>query len=128
MHILVDIGNTNILFGKFDNLNLVEQLRIETKVFDKDISKVDSETYKKIHDFIGNDCSDFFISGVVPDTILTLINFMKNFQDLNIVEIDNKYLGNLIKVDVDMPDEVGVDRLINSYAGLNLYNCPFNNY
>ena len=60
MHILVDIGNTNILFGKFDNLNLVEQLRIETKVFDKDISKVDSETYKKIHDFIGNDCSDFF--------------------------------------------------------------------
>ena len=95
MHILVDIGNTNILFGKFDNLNLVKQLRIETKVFDKDISKVDSETYKKVHDFIGNECSDFFISGVVPDTILTLINFMKNFQDLNIVEIDNKYLGNL---------------------------------
>ena len=30
----------------------------------------------------------------------------------------------LIKVDVDMPDEVGVDRLINSYAGLNLYNGP----
>ena len=124
MHILVDIGNTNILFGKVDNLNLVEQLRIETKVFDKDISKVDSETYTKIHNFIGNDCSDFFISGVVPDTILILINFMKNFQDLNIVEIDNKYLGNLIKVDVDMPDEVGVDRLINSYAGLNLYNGP----
>ena len=124
MHILVDIGNTNILFGKFDNFNFVEQLRIETKVFDKDISKVDSETYTKIHNFIGNDCSDFFISGVVPDTILILINFMKNFQDLNIVEIDNKYLGNLIKVDVDMPDEVGVDRLINSYAGLNLYNGP----
>ena len=124
MHILVDIGNTNILFGKFNDLNLVEQLRIETKVFDKDISKVDSETYTKIHNFIGNDCSDFFISGVVPDTILILINFMKNFQDLNIVEIDNKYLGNLIKVDVDMPDEVGVDRLINSYAGLNLYNGP----
>ena len=124
MHILVDIGNTNILFGKFDNFNLVEQLRIETKVFDKDISKIDSETYAKIHNLIGNDCSDFFISGVVPDTILILINFMKNFQDLNIVEIDNKYLGNLIKVDVDMPDEVGVDRLINSYAGLNLYNGP----
>ena len=57
MHILVDIGNTNILFGKFDNLNLVEQLRIETKVFDKDISKIDSETYAKIHNLIGNDCS-----------------------------------------------------------------------
>ena len=52
MHILVDIGNTNILFGKFDNLDLVEQLRIETEVFDKDLSSVDSETYKKINNFI----------------------------------------------------------------------------
>ena len=30
----------------------------------------------------------------------------------------------IIKIDVDKPNEVGVDRLINSYAGLNLYNCP----
>ena len=124
MHILVDIGNTNILFGKFDNLDLVEQLRIETKVFNKDVSSIDSETSKKINNFIKNDCVDCFISGVVPDTILSLINFIKNHQDLNIVEIDNEYLANLIKVDVDKPYEVGVDRLINSYAGLNLYNSP----
>ncbi len=124
MHILVDIGNTNILFGKFNNLDLIEQLRIETKIFNKEISSVDNETCKKIINFIGNDCSDCFISGVVPDTILSLINFMKNNQDLYIVEIDNEYLGNLIKVDLDKPDEVGVDRLINSYAGLNLYNSP----
>jgi type III pantothenate kinase len=124
MHILVDIGNTNILFGKFDNLDLVEQLRIETNVFNKDVSSIDSETHKKINTFIKNDCVDCFISGVVPDTILSLINFIKNHQDLNIVEIDNEYLANLIKVDVDKPYEVGVDRLINSYAGLNLYNSP----
>ena len=33
-------------------------------------------------------------------------------------------MGNLIKVDVYKPNEVGVDRLINSYAGLNLFNSP----
>ena len=49
---------------------------------------------------------------------------MKNYQELNIVEIDNEYLGDLIKIDVDKPNEVGVDRLINSYAGLNIYNGP----
>ena len=38
MFLAIDIGNTNILFGKFDNLDLVEQLRIETEVFDKDVS------------------------------------------------------------------------------------------
>jgi type III pantothenate kinase len=124
MHILVDIGNSNILFGKFNNLDLIEQLRIETEIFDKDASSVKSKTYKKINDFIETDCVDCFISGVVPDTILSLINFMKNYKELNIVEIDNEYLGDLIKIDVDKPNEVGVDRLINSYAGLNLYNCP----
>ena len=124
MHILVDIGNTNILFGKFNNLDLIGQLRIETEIFDKDASSVKSKTYKKINDFIETDCVDCFISGVVPDTILSLINFMKNYQELNIVEIDNEYLGDLIKIDVDKPNEVGVDRLINSYAGLNLYNSP----
>ena len=105
-------------------MNLVEQLRIETKVFDKDITKVDSETYKKIHDFIGNDCSDCFVSGVVPDTIVSLLNFLKKNLNLNIVEIDNEYLKGLINIDVDKPSEVGVDRLINSYAGLHLYQCP----
>lgn len=124
MHILVDIGNTNILFGKFNNLGLIEQLRIETEIFDKDASSVKSKTYKKINDFIETDCVDCFISGVVPDTILSLINFMKNYKELNIVEIDNEYLGDLIKIDVDKPNEVGVDRLINSYAGLNIYNGP----
>jgi type III pantothenate kinase len=124
MHILVDIGNTNILFGKFNNLDLIEQLRIETEIFDKDVSSVESKTYKKINNFIETDCVDCFISGVVPDTILSLINFMKNYQELNIVEIDNEYLGDLIKIDVDKPNEVGVDRLINSYAGLNIYNGP----
>ena len=124
MHILVDIGNTNILFGKFNNLSLIEQLRIETEIFDKDVSSVESKTYKKINNFIETDCVDCFISGVVPDTILSLINFMKNYQELNIVEIDNEYLGDLIKIDVDKPNEVGVDRLINSYAGLNIYNGP----
>ena len=96
MHILVDIGNTNILFGKFNNLGLIEQLRIETEIFDKDVSSVESKTYKKINNFIETDCVDCFISGVVPDTILSLINFMKNYQELNIVEIDNEYLANLI--------------------------------
>ena len=64
MHILVDIGNTNILFGKFNNLVLIEQLRIETEIFDKDVSSVESKTYKKINNFLEpilKLCSHYFL-------------------------------------------------------------------
>ena len=124
MYILVDIGNTNILFGKFENSNLVEQIRIETKIFNNEISESSNKTYKQVENFIGNNCSNCFVSGVVPDTIVSLLNFLKKNPNLNIVEIDNEYLRSLINIDVDKPSEVGVDRLINSYAGLHLYQCP----
>ncbi len=124
MYILVDIGNTNILFGKFENSNLVEQIRIETKIFNNEISESSNKTYKQVENFIGNNCSNCFVSGVVPDTIVSLLNFLKKNPNLNIIEIDNEYLRGLINIDVDKPSEVGVDRLINSYAGLHLYQCP----
>ena len=124
MHILVDIGNTNILFGKFENSKLVEQLRIKTSTYNDEILYNYRDTQKKITSFFGNNCSDCFVSGVVPDTVISLIDFLKTFEKLNIVEIDNQYLQKLININLDKPSEVGVDRLINSYAGHHLYNKP----
>ena len=124
MHILIDIGNTNVLFGKFENSNLLDQLRIETNMLNNELLLPRNETQKKIIDFFGDGCSDCFVSGVVPDTVTLLINFLKENLNINIVEINNEYLRTIISVDVEQPHEVGVDRLINSFAGLHLYDKP----
>ncbi len=124
MHILVDIGNTNVLFGKFDSTHLLDQLRLETSTINNELFVSDNETKKKIIDFFEEACSDCFISGVVPDTGTLLIKFLKDSLNLNTIEIDNEYLRNIIDVDVEQPQEVGVDRLINSFAGLHLFNKP----
>ena len=100
MHILVDIGNTNVLFGKFDSTHLLDQLRLETSTINNELFVSDNETKKKIIDFFEEACSDCFISGVVPDTATLLIKFLKDSLNLNTIEIDNKYLRNIIDVDV----------------------------
>ena len=124
VYILVDIGNTNLLFGKFDNSKLIDQLRIETSIFNNEILDKGKETQKKIINFFGDNCSDCLVSGVVPDTIKNLIKFLDNLSKFDVNEIDNEYLRKIIDVDVDKPGDVGVDRLINSYAALFIYNRP----
>ena len=124
MYMLVDIGNTNLLFGKFDNSKLIDQLRIETSIFNDEILDKGKETQKKIINFFGDNCSDCLVSGVVPDTIKNLIKFLDNLSKFDVNEIDNEYLRKIIDVDVDKPGDVGVDRLINSYAALFIYNRP----
>ena len=124
VYILVDIGNTNLLFGKFDNSKLIDQLRIETSIFNDEILDKGKETQKKIINFFGDNCSDCLVSGVVPDTIKNLIKFLDNLSKFDVNEIDNEYLRKIIDVDVDKPGDVGVDRLINSYAALFIYNRP----
>ena len=47
MHILVDIGNTNVLFGKFDSAHLLDQLRLETSTINNELFVSDNETKKK---------------------------------------------------------------------------------
>ena len=124
VYILVDIGNTNLLFGKFDNSKLIDQLRIETSIFNDEILDKGKETQKKIINFFGDNCSDCLVSGVVPDTTKNLIKFLDNLSKFDVNEIDNEYLRKIIDVDVDKPGDVGVDRLINSYAALFIYNRP----
>ena len=51
MHILIDIGNTNVLFGKFESTKLLDQLRVETNILNNELLLPSNETQKKIINF-----------------------------------------------------------------------------
>lgn len=124
--ILIDIGNTNVLFGKFDNQDkLISQLRIITSSLELDNS---NDNYLKeklrINNFFDN-CSVCGISGVVPNVIENLMKLiLTDHPSIECYEIDNKYLNKIIKVKIKSPNEVGVDRLINSFAAGKIFKPP----
>ena len=124
--ILVDIGNTNVLFGKFNNQNeIISQLRINTSSLElnKDNNLYLKEKFK-INNFL-NDCSTCCISGVVPKIIISLMSLINaEHQNINCYEIDNEYLIKIINVKIKSPHEVGVDRLINSFAASQIFKPP----
>ena len=103
--ILIDIGNTNVLFGKFDNQDkLISQLRIITSSLELDNS---NDNYLKeklrINNFFDN-CSLCGISGVVPNVIENLMKLiLTDHPSIDCYEIDNKYLNKIIKVKIKSP-------------------------
>lgn len=126
MKIFIDIGNTNILFGKFDNNSrLVSQLRIVTSELDNSDSDNSNLMKKKILDFFSYNCTNCVIAGVVPDSMTILKSYLtKTLPNIDIYEINNSYLSKIIKIKVKSPEEVGVDRLINALSASKLFKPP----
>ena len=75
MKVLVDIGNTNVLMGKYDNSRLIDQVRFETNTV---ISSPD-DILKSLSIFLAN-VEYVLISGVVPQAQKKFTNFdLKKF-------------------------------------------------
>ena len=108
MKVLVDIGNTNVLMGKYDNSRLIDQVRFETNTV---ISSPD-DILKSLSIFLAN-VGYVLISGVVPQAQKNLrILISKNFENLSIRELNTSDLEAFIKFNVINSAEVGDDRII----------------
>ena len=104
--ICIDIGNTNIVIGVYNDNELVDVRRLETNQANF-VSALDLKNYNYI-----------VISSVVPSIEKDLISHL-NSKDLFLVS----YLKSGIKLDVDKPQDVGNDRICNikSVLAENLY-------
>ncbi|HAM39363.1 MAG TPA: type III pantothenate kinase [Elusimicrobia bacterium] len=98
----VDIGNTTINFGLFENGNLI----LKKKIISYGFKNVPIKDY-----------SESIVSSVVPDLTLTIKKTLKNPIILN-----NKNIP--IKIKLKNPSQVGIDRLVNAVAAKNIYSCP----
>ena len=121
MKVLVDIGNTNVLMGKYDNSRLIDQVRLETYT----VINSPDDILKSLSIFLA-DVEYVLISGVVPQAQKNLrILISKNFENLSIRELNTSDLEAFIKFNVINPAEVGDDRIINSIAAIDKYDPPF---
>lgn len=120
----IDIGNTNIVVGGFDQDKIVFVERLST-----DISKTELEYVVEFHALtdIYNISMDMFtgaiISSVVPPLSSVIKNAIKKFFGIDALLI-GPGVKNGISIHMDNPASVGADLIVNAVAGQNLYGMP----
>ena len=112
MILCIDIGNTNVVTAIWDGEKYFNEHRTES---------VEGIKGRLTHiDF--NVISKVIFSSVVPKLTDEYIHKLKNLTKITpfIVNCQNCTL----ELDVDLPQEVGADRICNSFAAKNLFGSP----
>ena len=125
MLLLIDCGNTNIVFAIAKNDRIIKKWRINT-----DPKRTADEYYVwlikllEIENINLLSISDCIIASVVPDALFSLLNFNKEYLKIEpfIVGENNLKIG--IDINIDNPSEAGADRIVNAVAVKKFYNKP----
>ena len=124
MLLVIDVGNTNIVFGVYKGKKLLYDWRIATeKDRTSDEYGLLFEQIFKYHGLCPKDVEDVIISSVVPPLMHTLPAMsIKYFSKEPIIVGPGVKTGMNIKY--DNPKEVGADRIVNAVAGYEKYGGP----
>lgn len=124
MILCIDIGNTNIKLGLYQDQTLVTHWRIFTdtsKLADEYavvlLSLFSSENIEK------REIDGCAISSVVPDLTIAFHDLVKRHLDLEAV-IVGQVKKPIIRINTDNPAEVGPDLIANAVGAISLYGTP----
>ena len=109
MTLCIDIGNTNIVYATWNENNFVNIQRIETGIHDLLIPNI--EKIKSIA-----------ITSVVPTLTKHYSNYFKRLYNIKSFIVNHQNCG--IKLDVQIPSEVGPDRICNAIGTQKKYGAP----
>ena len=112
MFLAIDIGNTNIKCGIYDNNDLI-------KIYKVPSVKPEIEEF---FEFLKNyDIKTSVISSVVPELdnkVINLLNYKYKIKTLSV----NFDTNTGIKIKLPKPQELGADRIVNACAAYNMYS------
>ncbi len=121
MLLVIDVGNTNIVLGVYDNEKLISSFRMttamtrtadETGIFIVSLFEHNGIDYKQIKDVI--------ISSVVPDIMYSLRHGINKYFEIEPIVV-GPGIKTGINIKADNPREVGADLLVNAVAVKELY-------
>jgi len=124
MLLALDVGNTNIVIGIFENENLKTHYRLSTT-----LNRTVDEYGQQIMGFLSysgvnyKNVDDVIISNVVPPITETLRDMAKKY-----FRSDALFVGPGVKIGMNLkyenPKEIGADRIVNAVAAISLYKSP----
>ncbi len=124
MLMLIDVGNTNIVFGIHDNKKILDSWRISTNS-DRSVDELGMLIlqFLTVKGFSKDELSDIVISSVVPPIMFTLERALEKYMGKKPIVISG-HMNLGIKIKYDNPAEVGADRIVNAIAVRKIYGTP----
>ncbi len=122
MLLVIDAGNTNVVFAIFDGETLIDQWRIST-----DPKRTADEygvwlTQVMEHANISPEkITGAILSTVVPQALFDLRMLTRRYFNTELMVIGDERVKTGITVKIDNPREIGADRLVNSFAAWSKY-------
>lgn len=124
MLLVIDVGNTTIVYGVYKDDELVHDFRIatdKTRTSDEyGLIFTDSLKHANINP---NEIYDVIISSVVPNLMHTLSSMIIKYFNKKPIFVNDELKLN-ININYDNPKEVGADRIVNAVAAAKLYKAP----
>lgn len=124
MLLAIDVGNTNTVFALFLDDELKHFWRCKTE------SSRSADEYavflNQLFDMVNAQWSaidDVVVSSVVPETNFHLDHLCKKYTKAELLFVNSKSACN-IQIDLDQPEEIGADRLVNAVATTKHYDLP----
>ncbi len=121
MLLAVDVGNTNIVIGLYESVNLINSWRIKT-----DARATADELNLTFRSILQNEAEITGISlcSTVPAVLTELRNmFSKNYPNTKTIIIEPGVKTG-VPIMIDNPKEVGADRIANSLAVFSRHGGP----
>ncbi|PID28898.1 MAG: pantothenate kinase [Candidatus Cloacimonadota bacterium] len=124
-HLVVDIGNTNIVIGIYTDGALVNVWRLKT-----DASKTEDEYYVLIAALLAEkgiklkEISKSALASVVTKLTSTFLRFSEKYLSCKMISVDG-YTDLGLSFPVKDPGFIGADLIVNAYAAVEKYktNC-----
>ncbi len=123
MLLAIDTGNTNTVFALFKGNSLEHSWRCKTESSrSADEYAVFLKQLFDLEDVKWSDINDIIISSVVPDTNFHLVNLCRKYLNIKPIIVDMKNAN--VVIDLDNPNEIGADRLVNAAGVIANYQTP----
>lgn len=124
MILVVDVGNTNITFGVYEEKELCATFRMMTKTpHTSDEYGVEMVDMLERNEIRKEQLTGAIIASVVPDIMHAFVGAVKKYLKLNPLLV-GPGIKTGIKIVTKHPNEIGSDRIVDAVAAYEIYGGP----
>ena len=112
MFLALDIGNSNVVCAVYDSKKWIHSIRISSNL----------DFCNKFKTLKEHDITHAAISSVVPKLTPVYVESIQNIFHIDVFIINHDNSG--VELNVEVPGEVGADRICNTAAAKKITGCP----